>query len=614
MKETSYELLKDTEKKQLGKNEEAKMTIYNVLSRKEYERVFMCKTAKEVWHTLIITHQGNSQVKNCKIDLLTQEYEKFHSIMKKLSIVVSLYSMLLAKVTAIEEAKDLATIPLDKLIGNLKVYEMVLDNDGVASKVTKEKVNSLALKAKVTRKQTSDNSTCQDKSDEDEEINLMAKNFRKFSRKGVKVHDKFDIYQVKEPNNIKEAIKDESWTKAMQEELDQFVRNDVWDLVPCPQSRLVAQGYNQQGIDYDETYAPVARLESIRILLAYACCYMFKLFQMDVRSDFLNRVIDEEVYVMQPSSFIDFQKPNHVYKLKKALYGLKQAPKAWYDRLQSFLIDNGYKMGIVDNTLFTKIKDSLLIIIQIYVDDIIFGSTCQSLCDEFSKLMHDEFEICMMGELSFFLGLQIKQMNDGIFFNQSKYIREMLKKFGMENSKATKTPMSRRRVLTLNKDSELIDITKYRGMIDHAIDVVDRESTSDICTFIGSCLTSWFSKKQTSLANSITQSDYVTVGRACQQALWMKQASLDYKITLNEGKIKEPLSPRLNEDAYSICCENTTHMMNALKEARIESREMLLSIYHSLKMLLDIISKMNRKLEDEKIKRNDKGKEKVNEF
>ena len=99
-------------------------------------------------------------------------------------------------------------------------------------------------------------------------------------------------------------------------------------------ARLVAQGYNQQeGIDYDETYAPVARLESIRILLAYACCYMFKLFQMDVKRAFLNGVIDEEVYVAQPPSFVDFQKPNHVYKLKKALYGLKQAPKSWYDRL-----------------------------------------------------------------------------------------------------------------------------------------------------------------------------------------------------------------------------------------------------------------------------------------
>ncbi|GJX83650.1 retrovirus-related pol polyprotein from transposon TNT 1-94 [Tanacetum coccineum] len=265
-----------------------------------------------------------------------------------------------------------------------------------------------------------------------------------------------------EPKNVNEALGDESWIVAMQEELNQFIANDVWELVPQPKNmtiigtkwvfrnkldengvvsrnkaRLVAQGYNQQeGIDYDETYAPVARLESIRILLAYACALDFKLFQMDVKSAFLNGFINEEVYVAQPPGFIDFEKPDHVYKLKKALYGLKQAPKAWYDRLKAFLIKHEYKMGMVDNTLFTKKKSSNLIIVQIYVDDIIFGSTCQDMCDEFAKIMHDEFEMSMMGELNFFLGLQIKQMKDGIFFNQSKYIKEMLKKFGLEESKS----------------------------------------------------------------------------------------------------------------------------------------------------------------------------------
>ncbi|GJS15776.1 retrovirus-related pol polyprotein from transposon TNT 1-94 [Tanacetum coccineum] len=231
--------------------------------------------------------------------------------------------------------------------------------------------------------------------------------------------------------------------------------------------RLVAQGYNQQeGIDCDETYAPVARHESIRILLAYDCALDFKLFQMDVKSAFLNGFINEEVYVAQLSGFIDFEKPDHVYKLKKALYGLKQAPKAWYGRLKAFLIKHEYKMGMVDNILFTKKKSSNLIIVQIYVDDIIFGSTCQDMCDEFSKIMHDEFEMSMMGELNFFLGLQIKQMEDGIFFNQSKYIKEMLKKFGLKDSKPMKTPMSSDTKLTKDEECESVDSTKYRGMID----------------------------------------------------------------------------------------------------------------------------------------------------
>ncbi|GJU01997.1 retrovirus-related pol polyprotein from transposon TNT 1-94 [Tanacetum coccineum] len=273
--------------------------------------------------------------------------------------------------------------------------------------------------------------------------------------------------------------------------INQYVANAFGELVPQPRkndnhitkwvfrnkldengivsqnkARLVAQGYNQQeGIDYDETYAPIARLESIRILLAYACALDFKLFQMDVKSAFLNGFINEEVYVAQPLGFIDFEKLDHVYKLKKALYGLKQAPKAWYDRLKAFLIKHEYKMGMVDNTLFTKKKSSNLIIVQIYVDDIIFGSTCQDMCDEFAKIMHDEFEMSMMGELNFFLGLQIKQMEDGIFFNQSKYIKEMLKKFGLEESKPMKTPMSSDTKLTKDEECESIDSTKYRGMI-----------------------------------------------------------------------------------------------------------------------------------------------------
>ncbi|GJR86658.1 retrovirus-related pol polyprotein from transposon TNT 1-94 [Tanacetum coccineum] len=208
----------------------------------------------------------------------------------------------------------------------------------------------------------------------------------------------------------------------MQEELNQFKTNDVWSLVPPLENqtiigtkwvfqnkldengivsrnkaRIVAQGYNQQErIDFDETYAPVARLESIRILLAYACAYDFKLFQMDVKSAFLNGFINEEVYVAQPPGFVDFGKPNYVFKLKKALYGLKQAPKAWYYRLKAFLLDHLYTMGLVDNTLFNKKRNSHIIIVQIYVDDIIFGSTCQESCDDFSKIMHDEFEMSMI--------------------------------------------------------------------------------------------------------------------------------------------------------------------------------------------------------------------------
>ncbi|GJR61743.1 retrovirus-related pol polyprotein from transposon TNT 1-94 [Tanacetum coccineum] len=281
--------------------------------------------------------------------------------------------------------------------------------------------------------------------------------------------DEEESIKVTEKKNIENDIEDETLEveeivnikESKNHPLDNVIEN-----LNQRTLRLVAQVYNQQeGIDYDETYAHVARLESIRILVAYACALDVKLFQMDVKNAFLNGFINEEVYVAQPSRFIDFKKPNHVYKLKKSLYGLKQAHKAWHDRLKAFLIKHEYNMGMVDNTLFTKKKSSNLIIVQIYVNDIIFGSTCQEICDDFAKIMHDEFEMSMMGELNFFLGLQIKQMKDGIFFNQSKYIKEMLRKFGLEDSKPMKTPISLDTKLTNDEECESVDSTKYRGMI-----------------------------------------------------------------------------------------------------------------------------------------------------
>ena len=241
----------------------------------------------------------------------------------------------------------------------------------------------------------------------------------------------------------------------MHEELNNFTRNEVWELVPRPKNynvigtkwvfrnkqnedgivvrnkeRLVAQGFTQvEGLDFGEIFAPVARLEAIRILLSYACLHDIKLYQMDVKSAFLNGRISKLIYFEQPPGFEDPKKPNHVYKLAKALYGLKQAPRAWYERLRDFLIYKGFKIGKVDTTLFTKSIGKDLFICQIYVDDIIFGSTNQDFCEEFGEMMSREFEMSMIGELSFFLGLQIKQLKEGTFVCQSKYMKDILKIF-----------------------------------------------------------------------------------------------------------------------------------------------------------------------------------------
>jgi hypothetical protein len=200
-------------------------------------------------------------------------------------------------------------------------------------------------------------------------------------------------------------------------------------------------------------------------LLAYAFAHNIKLYQMDVKSAFLNGYINEEVYVEQPPGFEDYKKPNHVYKLKKTLYGLKQAARAWYERLRDFLLSKGFIMRKVDTTLFTKKNGKDLFVLQIYVDDIIFGSTNQDYYDEFEKMMANEFEMSMIRELSYFLSLQIKQLKKKIFMSQEKYIKDMLKKFGMKNVKGISTPMGTYGSLDSDASGNMVDQTMYRSMI-----------------------------------------------------------------------------------------------------------------------------------------------------
>ncbi|GJT49808.1 retrovirus-related pol polyprotein from transposon TNT 1-94 [Tanacetum coccineum] len=262
---------------------------------------------------------------------------------------------------------------------------------------------------------------------------------------------------------------DHSWIESMQDELNQFKRLDVWELVECPiginiialkwiwknktdaentvirnKSRLFSKGYGQEeGIDFEESFAPVARLEAVRIFVAYAAHKNFPIYKIDVKTAFLNGLLKEKVFVRQPDGFVDPDFPNHVYRLKKALYGLKQAPRALYDKLSSFLIEHHFTKGIVDLTLFTRRHKDDILLVQIYVDDIIFRSTKPVFAKRFEKLMKDDFEMSMIGEMKFFLGLQ---------------------KHGMEKCDTVNTPMA-----TTKLDADLqgnpVDQTKYRSMI-----------------------------------------------------------------------------------------------------------------------------------------------------
>nr|GEW09243.1 copia protein [Tanacetum cinerariifolium] len=462
-----------------------------------------------------------------------------------------------AKVTKIEESKDLTSLSLDELIGNLKVHEMIIKNDSEIVKAKGER-KSLTLKAK---KESSDEE-CSTSGSKDEEYAMAVRDFKKFFKRIGRFmrqprNDKKTFQRSRDDKNGKgdrkcfrcgdpnhligefpKQLKDKNQIAFVEDitlggdDLDEeeaikvaenkILDNDIEDetleiddvvnikesrnhplenvignlhqrtlchkpknneLVPQPRNmtiigtksvfrnkldengivsqnkaRLVAQGYNQQeGIDYDETYASIARLESIRILLAYACALDFKLFQMNVKSSFLNGFINEEVYVAQPPRFIDFEKPDHVYKLKKDLYGLKQKPKAW--------------------------------------PDIMFSVCLCARFQEAPKTSHLE---------------AVKR----IF----RYIKGTTH-LGFWYPKGTS-----------------IETVVY-AKSNHARDYVDRKSTSGICTFVGCCLTSWFLKKQTALSISTTEAEYVSAGKGCQQALWMKQALIDYDILLDDVSI-----------------------------------------------------------------------------
>ncbi|GKF51907.1 retrovirus-related pol polyprotein from transposon TNT 1-94, partial [Tanacetum coccineum] len=231
-------------------------------------------------------------------------------------------------------------------------------------------------------------------------------------------------------------------------------------------TRLVVRGYHQEeGIDFKESFALVARIEAIRIFVAYVAHKSFIVFQMDVKTDFLHGTLKEDVYVGQPEGFIDVDHPSHVYKLNKALYGLKQASRAWYDKLSKFILQNQFSKGTIDPTLFLRCFDDDILVVHVYVNDIIFGSTNPRYTQLVADLMKSGFKMSMMGEMTFFLGLQVNQSPCNIFKNQSNYILKLFKKYGMDKCDPTGTPMEIKDKLDLDQNRTLVNATKYRSMI-----------------------------------------------------------------------------------------------------------------------------------------------------
>ncbi|GJU87077.1 retrovirus-related pol polyprotein from transposon TNT 1-94 [Tanacetum coccineum] len=305
-----------------------------------------------------------------------------------------------------------------------------------------------------------------------------------------------DFLSKIEPKKVSEALKHPRWIDAIQEELNQFYRNKVWTLVPLLYGKITIGSKWEEGIDYDETFAPVARMESIRIFLAFATYMNFKVYQIDVKSAFLNGKLKEEVYVKQPPGFESSDFSDYVCKLEKVLYGLKQALKAWYETLSTFLIQNKFAKGRIDNTLFIYKSKREVLLVQVYVDDIIFGSTSYKLCKQFKKLMTKKFEMSMMDELTYFRGLQIKQ-DDKV-----------------------KTPMVPPNNLGSDLAGKSVNETSYRGMIGSLIcennpQVPERKSTSGACQILSEKLVCWSAKKQQSVAMSSVEAEFVDAAGCC---------------------------------------------------------------------------------------------------
>ncbi|CAJ2647569.1 unnamed protein product [Trifolium pratense] len=295
-----------------------------------------------------------------------------------------------------------------------------------------------------------------------------------------------------EPIDVDSALRSEKWRCAMKEELDSIESNHTWELVDLPyrkraidvkwvyklkvnskgeitrhKARLVAKGFLQrEGIDYGEVFAPVTRMETIRLVTAIANINDWPMYQMDVKSAFLNGPIDEEVYVAQPPGFKVKNQESKVYRLKKALYGLKQAPRAWNKRMDKFLIEIGFEKCVTEHGVYVKKSDTKGIIVMcLYVDDLLITGSNDSYIGEFKSDLKKEFEMTDLGHMTYFLGIEFVRTKQGILMHQSKYASEILKKFDMDKCNSALSPAEPRLQLSSSENENDIDPTLYRKII-----------------------------------------------------------------------------------------------------------------------------------------------------
>ncbi|KAI3826790.1 hypothetical protein L1987_00846 [Smallanthus sonchifolius] len=379
-----------------------------------------------------------------------------------------------------------------------------------------------------------------------------------------------------EPNSVRQAMCESKWKHAMEEELSALIKNQTWELVPKPtdvkpisckwvfkikrkadgtveryKARLVARGFSQQyGIDYEDTFSPVAKLISIRVILAIATSKQWDLWQMDVSNAFLYGDLDRVIYMDQPDGFISQEFPNHVCKLRKALYGLKQSLKAWFGKIGEFLEINGFVPTQADTSLFVRTEGDRMAVVLVYVDDLIIigdlvheiAQLKDNLCTRF--LMKD------LGVLKHFLGLELNYESDGILLHQRKYVFDLLVKFGMESCKPTRVPMESNLALRADEGKELEDVTMYRKIvgsliyltltrpdISYAVGVLSRFVQSPRKPHLDA-VRLVLRKRQPTVSLSTTEAEYRAATMAAQECVWLVQLlkelnqKLDDKVTI----------------------------------------------------------------------------------
>uniref|UniRef100_A0A2N9IIQ3 CCHC-type domain-containing protein n=1 Tax=Fagus sylvatica TaxID=28930 RepID=A0A2N9IIQ3_FAGSY len=402
------------------------------------------------------------------------------------------------------------------------------------------------------------------------------------------------VLSLHEPHTYREACTNPLWQQAMTEELQALEKTHTWDLVDLPhgksaigckwvykiktksdgsieryKARLVAKGYAQEyGIDYEETFAPVARITSVRSLLAIAAVHQWPLFQMDVKNAFLNGDLTEEVYMQAPPGYSDC--PDKVCLLRRALYGLKQAPRAWFAKFSSIVHQFGFSSSSHDTALFIRRSDKGMILLLLYVDDMIITGDDHSGISDFKLFLHQQFEMKDLGHLSYFLGLEVSSDSTGYYLSQAKYASDLLSRAGLTDTKVVSTPLEMNARLTPLDGTPLSDATLYRQLVgslvlshllhilryikgtmfhglhfsahstldlcaysdaDWAGDPTDRRSTTGFCFFLGDSLISWRSKKQHIVSRSSTEAEYRALADTTSELLALRWLLEDMGLT-----------------------------------------------------------------------------------